>query len=81
MEWKLDEPIPAKLGSKIPDYNKPKWTPKQMERLDDCSTALDWYEVFSTPEWLDTMFNQSQIYAVSMGRVRDLQHITKDNIR
>ena len=52
-----------------------------MERLDDCSNALDWYKNFSTPEWLDTMFNQSQTYAVSMGREKVLQHITKENIR
>ena len=60
MQWNKNEPIPARLGSNIPNYNKPKWTDEQIERLDDCSTALDWYKNFSTPEWLDTMFNQSQ---------------------
>ena len=47
LEWNKDEPIPARLGSNIPNYNQPKWTEEQIKRLEECSNALDWYELFS----------------------------------
>ena len=81
MEWQFDEPIPGKLGTNIPDYNALRWTHKQEVRLDKCTTALDWYKVFSSREWLEYVEDQSWNYAMAMGRESQLQHITIDNIR
>ena len=62
LEWQFDEPIPGKLGTKIPNYTAPIWTYDQEVRLEECTTALHWYKVFSSREWLLYVEEQSQNY-------------------
>ena len=80
LKWPLDEPIPATLGTNIPSYMSPLWTYNQEVQLEACTTALDWYELFSL-EWLLHVEEQSRNYTMAMGRHSHLQHITTDNIR
>ena len=77
-EW---GPEPGLLGVNIHPYEAPIWTDDQEEQLEACHTALDWYKVFSSSEWLQHVVEQSRNYAVAMGRASQLTHITADNIR
>ena len=43
----------------IPNYQAPLWTYDQEVWLEACHTALNWYEVFSSREWLLQVVEQS----------------------
>ena len=81
LEWEEEGTIPPTLCTNIPTYSPPVWSPDQEMMLEDCKTALDWYELFSSRQWLDEVVEQSRLYAISRGRESQLPLITPDNIR
>ena len=82
MPWNTEMPNPDRVGTNIPIYEEPQWTEEQRNIMEECNTAYDWYQIFSPPEWMARVVDESRAYNVFMGRPeRELQHITVDNIR
>ena len=78
-EWGGDDQ--GNLGRLVQPYDPPAYTIEQEIRMEDCKTAVGWYELFSPPEWLDYVVQESRKYAVSQGRESKVPVITKENIR
>ena len=72
---------PGLLGSWVPIYDPPEHTAEQIAQMDSCATALDWFHLFSPPEWLDYVVEQTKSYAISWGRENKLPLLTAKNIR
>ena len=80
-DWEGEEPNPPLLGINIPAYRHPVFTYAEESQLIACTNALDWFEVFSSKEWLEDQLKQSREYAVSVGRQGQLPLLPADNIR
>ena len=78
-DWEAENP--GLLGANIPEYTPPMYTYEQEVLMEDCNTALDWYQLFSPLEWLDYVTEQTRSYAISRGRNNKLASLTKENIR
>ena len=72
---------PGLRGQVVQLYDAPAFTTEQEIRMEDCKTALQWYELFSPPEWLEYVTEESRKYAVLQGRENKVPVITKENIR
>ena len=82
LPWNNEMPNPDRVGTNIPEYEEPQWTEEQINIMEQCNTAFDWYQIFSPPEWMQRIVDESQNYNVSQGRNdRELQHLTINNLR
>ena len=78
-DWELGNS--TLLGVNIPVYEAPQWSYEQQVQMEACETSLDWYEIFSSREWMQKVQDQALKYAIYSGRNAQLPHITIDNIR
>ena len=78
-EWDVNDQ--GNLGRLVQPYDPPAYTIEQEILMEDCKTAVGWYELFSPPEWLDYVVQESRKYAISQGRESKVPVITKENIR
>ena len=69
------------IGSKIAPYKKPELTAEDKEILDSASSALDFYLLYSTPEYIKRIIHQSRLYAVQKGFFSQMAHLHEDTFR
>ena len=48
------------LGGKIPAWEQVDIPAENQAKFNDCQTAMDYYKIFSTDEWIDYVVEQSQ---------------------
>lgn len=73
---------PGLVGSNIPeDPQPPHLSPEDVAKLAACTSAYDYYRLFNTPQFLDTVVHESKRYAVQKGKDKSLPIVTKDNLR
>ena len=69
---------PSLVGTKIGEYIKPELTAEDKKTLDSASSALDFYLLFSTPEYIKRIIHQSRLYAVQKGFYPQMAQLHED---
>ena len=72
---------PSLVGSRIGEYEKPDLSAEDKEILDSASTALDFYMLYSTPEYCRRIIHESRLYAVQKGFYSQMAHLHEDTFR
>ena len=69
------------VGSKIPTWEQVDIPVENMVKFNACKSALDYYKLFSTDNWVNYVVEQSRLYAVQKGLELWLLVLTADNFR
>ena len=77
--WQKDDP--NLVGTRIPQYQKPRDTLEYREKLEGAKTALDFYNLFQPAHFTNQVVYQSKLYAVSRGWDNKVEIITVDNMK
>ena len=72
---------PDKIGKQIGSYKKPELSDADNEILNSASSALDYYLLYSTPEYLKDLIHQSTLYAVQKHLYQEMSHLNSDTLR
>ena len=77
-EWRQKDA--GLLGTKIPECVPKKLSNVDQNLLENCSTAVDYYEVFLGQQYTEEIVKQSKLYAVHRGFNSHIVNISgKDN--
>ena len=70
------------IGSKIPNFVKPTLSDSDRVAVENAETAYDYYLLFSTPEWINSVLYNSKLYGQQreFGK-KNLDHVTLDTLR
>ncbi len=72
---------PGLVGVNTPEFIKPVMSDENREKLEDLSTAYDYYKLFQSDGFANEVVFQSRLYAVQKGLECNLPHISRDTYR
>jgi len=72
---------PGLVGVNTPEFIKPVMSDENREKLEDLSTAYDYYKLFQSDAFANEVVFQSRLYAVHKGLECNLPHISRDTYR
>ena len=72
---------PGLVGVNTPEFIKPVMSDENREKLEDLSTAYDYYKLFQSDAFANEVVFQSRLYAVHKGLICNLPHISRDTYR
>ena len=65
---------PGLVGVNTPEFIKPVMSDENREKLEDLSTAYDYYKLFQSDAFANEVVFQSRLYAVHKGLECNLPH-------
>lgn len=78
-QWTRQDP--GLIGTNTPHFIKPVISAMDYSKLDDLSTAFDYYKLFQSDSFANEVIYQSRLYAVQKGFESCLPHISRDTYR
>ena len=78
-QWVKEDP--GRVGSNIPPILPVDFSEEDKLKLEKLKTALDYYLLFQSDEWLSVIVEESRKYAISRGMESKLELINVSNLR
>lgn len=72
---------PGLVSSRVPTFVKPVLSPEDSAKLENLSTAYDYYKLFQSDSFVNEVVYQSRLYAVQKGYQKSLELVSRDTYR